>query len=299
MRRDDVEFASEGTTCRAWHYRPEGDEARPCIVMAHGFGVTRDCTIPTYAERFVDEGFNVLLFDYRHFGTSDGKPRLLLSVGKQLDDWQAAIDGARKLPGVDRDRIGLWGTSFSGGHVIVAAARDGQVAAVSSQGAMMDGRAAFLDGVRQAGPLNGLRLTAMAVADTLFGLAGGAIRVTVAGEPGSLALLTTPDVLEGYRSITTPDWPNEVCARVALQTVFHRPVTWADKLPCPLLLFVCEDDSVAPASAVLEVAERAAGPVELHRYPIAHFDIYHGEIFEEAVGKQVTFFKQHLLGETG
>lgn len=163
----------------------------------------------------------------------------------------------------------------------------------------MDGRAAFLNGVRQAGPINGLRMTALAVADAVIGLIGGAIRVIVAGEPGSLALLTTPDVLEGYRSIATPDWPNEVCARVALQTVFHRRVAWADEFPCPVLLVVCEDDSVARPRPSSRWPTGPPGRWSFTGTHIAHFDICHGEIFDEAVGKQVAFFKQHLLGETG
>ena len=146
MTRLDVDFESKGKTCRGWHFPPtDSGGQRPCIVMAHGFGVTRDCMLERYAERFAKEGFHVLLFDYRHFGDSDGEPRLLLSVRRQLADWQAAIDAARGLDGVDPGRIATWGSSFSGGHALVAAAKDGRVAAVSSQGPMMDGWVAFKD----------------------------------------------------------------------------------------------------------------------------------------------------------
>ena len=92
MDRIDVEFLSHGTTCRAWLYRPQGSgpqhsAARPCVVMAHGFGATRDASLAPYAERFAAAGLAVLLFDYRHFGASDGEPRQLVSVRRQLDDY--------------------------------------------------------------------------------------------------------------------------------------------------------------------------------------------------------------------
>jgi uncharacterized protein len=94
MTRTDAEFGSQGTTCRAWHYTPDkngGGTLRPCVVMAHGFGATRDASLEPYAERFAAAGMHVLLFDYRHFGASDGEPRQLLSVHRQLQDYAAAV----------------------------------------------------------------------------------------------------------------------------------------------------------------------------------------------------------------
>jgi hypothetical protein len=58
------------------------------------------------------------VFDYRHFGASDGQPRQLIDIAGQLDDYRAAICFARSLRGVNAKRIALWGTSLSGGHVI-------------------------------------------------------------------------------------------------------------------------------------------------------------------------------------
>ena len=138
--RQDVEFSSGGVTCRAWLFSPSSVHTgkSPCIVMAHGFGATREASLAQYAERFAEDGYFALVFDYRHFGASDGLPRQLLSIHSQLEDYQAAIDFARTLPAVDPERIALWGSSFSGGHVIAAAVNDGRVAAVSSQCPMMD-----------------------------------------------------------------------------------------------------------------------------------------------------------------
>src|ERR1700737_4146534 len=84
-------------------------------------------------------GLAALVFDYRHFGASEGEPRQLLDIKLQLADWTAAIAFARTLEGIDEERIALWGTSFSGGHDIELAAHDGRVAAVVAQVPFVDG----------------------------------------------------------------------------------------------------------------------------------------------------------------
>lgn len=222
--RRDVEFDSAGTTCRAWFYAPEASGARPCIVMAHGLGGTRDAGLEPYAEAFRAAGYGVLLFDYRHFGASDGEPRQLLSVPRQLDDWAAAIACARRLPGVDAGRIALWGSSFSGGHVIVAAARDGRIAAVSAQGPMMDGRAAVLNLLRYAGVGTLLRLSAAGLRDQLGAWLGRApVYVPLIAPPGGFAAMSSADAESGYRAIVPPGWRNQMSARLALQLPLYRP----------------------------------------------------------------------------
>ena len=122
--RTDVDFVSSGTRCAAWLYRPRGVARPPVVIMAHGFGAERTFGLPAFAERFAAAGLATLLFDYRGFGQSDGQPRNLVSPRRHVQDWKAAIAAARRLPEVDTDRIALWGTSYSGGHVIVAASED-------------------------------------------------------------------------------------------------------------------------------------------------------------------------------
>ncbi|WP_040740439.1 alpha/beta hydrolase, partial [Nocardia tenerifensis] len=160
--RSDIEFPSAGTTVRGWLYRPATtDGAVPVVVMAHGLGAVKEMRLDAFAERFAAAGIAVVVFDYRHFGASDGEPRQVLSIGRQLADWTAAIDYAATLDGVDPSRIAVFGTSFSGGHVLRVAARDRRVAAVVSQ-------CPFTDGLASA-PTVGLRpllgIATRAVAD--------------------------------------------------------------------------------------------------------------------------------------
>lgn len=299
MDRKDIEFRSHGVSCRAWLFQPDdaaGKGKRPCIVMAHGLGGTRDAGLQPYARKFCEAGYFVLLFDYRHFGASDGEPRQLLSIGKQLDDWAAAIACARGLPQVDAARIALWGSSFSGGHVIVAAARDGRIAAVSAQGPMMDGLAATLNMARYAGVGRVLKLGAVGLLDQARALLGlSPAYVPLVAPPGQFAAMSSHDSDSGYRAITPPGWRNEMSARLALTLATYRPISYADQVPCPTLICVCTRDSVAPAEAAIKLAGKLGRRAELKQYDIGHFDIYVGAGFERSSSDQLAFF-QHVLG---
>src|SRR3990167_1700966 len=125
--RQDISFSSQGTTCRGWLTYPAGaaGQAVPLVLMAHGFGGTRDMQLEQYAQRFNAAGMATLIFDYRSFGASDGQPRNRLNPQDEIADWHAALACVRTLSGVDRSRIALWGTSFAGGLVVSVAAQDG------------------------------------------------------------------------------------------------------------------------------------------------------------------------------
>jgi fermentation-respiration switch protein FrsA (DUF1100 family) len=293
--RTDVAFDSHDALCRAWHYTP-GDTsgARPCVVMAHGFGATRDASLEPYALRFAAAGMHVLLFDYRYFGTSDGEPRQLLSVKRQLQDYAAAVACARALPGVDAGRIAVWGTSFSGGHALVTAATVPGIAAAVCQCPMMDGFAAVLGIVKYAGLGQLLRLSAHGLWDAVLAPFGGAHYIPIVGPPGSLAVMSSPDSEPGYLALCPPGFRCEVAARVALTVGSYRPVRYASRARCPVLVQICEQDSVAPASAAEKVVAALGGHAEAQRYPIGHFEPYFGAAFERSVSDQLAFLRRHL-----
>src|SRR5512141_3133478 len=133
--REDVSFDSGGERIAAWFYPGEGDgpARRSCIVVGHGFAAVKEARLDAFAERFAAAGFACLVFDYRNFGASGGTPRQVIDIGKQRQDWDAALRYARSLPRVDVDRIGIWGTSFGGGLAMEVAARDRGVRAAVFQ----------------------------------------------------------------------------------------------------------------------------------------------------------------------
>ncbi len=248
-----VAFDSGGVRCAGVHLRGEGDafadgdDRRPCVVMAHGFAATVDSGLMPFAERFAKAGLDALVFDYRHFGASDGEPRQLISIPDQLADYAAAIAFARTLDGVDPSRVVVWGSSFSGGHVVPVAVADGAVAAAISQVPSMDGVATMLNAVRRTGPLGMARLTARALRDLVASLRGRPpVLAPAVAAPGGVAFMTTPDAEPGMRAVAGPSWRNEVAARIALALGAYRPGLKADRLPCPMLVQIADRDSVAP-----------------------------------------------------
>ncbi|WP_378731313.1 alpha/beta hydrolase [Nocardia brasiliensis] len=292
--RADIAFDSNGTTVRGWLYRPSPTgRAVPIVVMAHGLGAVKEMRLDAFAEQFAAAGFAALVFDYRHFGASDGEPRQLLSIGRQLADWSAAIDHAATLDGIDPSRIALFGTSFSGGHVLRVAAQDKRVAAVVSQ-------CPFTDGPSSA-PTVGLRpLLTIGVRAGLDLLAAALRRppvtVPLTAEPGQTALMNAPDAKPGYTALAPADFThqNEVAARIGLTLPLYRPGRSLRKIQSPVFLGVCLDDSVAPARRTLRYAAAAGPNVEVHEYPAGHFDIYVSPDFDKVVADETAFLVRHL-----
>ena len=136
-------FSSGETECAAWLYQPAGKPSC-CVVMAHGFSLTRHDGLPPYAERLTAAGAAVLVFDHRHLGDSGGQPRQRFRTGTQREDWRNAVSFARALPDVDAERIVLWGFSFSGGHAVETALADARIAATIALCPMVDGLARAL-----------------------------------------------------------------------------------------------------------------------------------------------------------
>jgi len=291
-RRDDVVFHSGRERISAWLYRPQATGDAPLLVMAHGLGGVRRMRLDAYAERFSAAGYACLVFDYRNFGDSEGEPRQLLDIGMQLQDWAAAVAYARTLPDIDSHRIGLWGTSFSGGHVIATAARLPGIAAVVAQCPFTDGIAS----ARAVNPLLIARITALAVRDLVGARLGRPpVMVPVVGYPGEVALMTAPDAYPGFMRLVPEGVQvrNEVAARFGVKVLAYRPGRAAGKVACPILFCVCEPDSVAPADTTVRHAAKAPRG-EIKVYPQGHFDIYVGEAFDRVVADQLDFLDKHL-----
>lgn len=296
---ESVSFDSHGTRCDAWYLRALNDDltttrGRPCVVMGHGFGATRDAGLLPFAERFAAAGADVLVFDYRGFGTSDGEPRQDVDHRRHREDYHAAIAHARARKGVDPARVAVWGSSYSGGHVVVVAAEDQRVAAVISQGAAMDGVAALFGVQKSGGTAKAAALTKAGLADVRRKFAGRPpLMVPIVGEPGSDAVISAPGAVDGYHHIMGPTFRNEMCARGILRIARNRPVRYAGKVTCPMFIVVAEEDNIAPVKSVHQVAKKAPR-AEVLSFPCRHFDIYVGEVFEKSSTEQMEFLRRVL-----
>lgn len=285
-----VSFLSGGLRCQADFFRPLGVGPFPVIVMAHGLGGTRKMRLHAFAERFAAAGYACLVFDYRHFGDSEGEPRQLLDIGKQLEDWKAAIAHVRGLKEIDPKRVIIWGTSFGGGHALATAADDSRLAAVISQCPFTDGLSSSL----AMSPMTLLRVTALALRDRIGSWLGARpVMVPVAAPPGQTALMNAPDAYPGFLALQPPGTTpvNEVAARIALDIIRYYPGRKAARIKSPVLFCVCNTDTVAPAKATLRHA-RHVPRHEVKRYAAGHFEIYVSEAFERVVQDQLTFLKR-------
>jgi pimeloyl-ACP methyl ester carboxylesterase len=293
--REKVYFVSGDTQCAALHY-PGTNGA--CVIMAGGFAVTMEPGTGRFAKRFNAAGFTVLAFDYRHLGDSGGQPRQIVRIREQLADWQAAIAFAPTLRGVDPTRIGIWGFSLSGGHVLRVAARNAGLAAAIAHTPNTDGPAAARNATRHQTPLASLRFTNRAILDALGSFVGRPpLLVPLTGEPGTVALLTTPDALDTGRALNPdnryPDWQQEVAARSALRVAFYRPGRYASRVRCPLLVLVCDQDQSALAEPAVRAAKRAPRG-ELVRMHGGHYEPFLSG-HDHAAEAELSFLRRHLL----
>lgn len=286
-----VGFAVGGDTLRADLYLPTGVQPPPVVVMAHGFGGERRFRLPAFAEYFAHNGLAVLLFDYRGFGDSQGQPRGLVDPERHLEDYAAAVAFARTLPEVDGARVALWGTSFSGGHSLVTAARDAGIKAVVAQVPHVDGLVSALG----YPPLLLPRASWLAARDVLAAMRGQEpVRMPIVARSG-VRCLAGPDCYDGYLSMIPAgsDWQREVPARILFTIMAYRPITEAAHIQAPVLMVASPTDSLIPFSATQKTAAKIPD-CRLELIEGGHFAPYVGAGFEQVVKLECDFLKAKL-----
>ncbi len=294
--RVDIEFDAEGATLRGWLYLP--DEARtpaPCVVMAHGFSAVKEQGLDKFGAVFAAAGLGALVFDNRNFGASDGEPRQEIDPWQQVRDYRHAISYAQTLDAVDATRIGIWGTSSSGGRVLAVAAFDRRVACVVS----------MVPAVGDAGAVHRRlqpELTAAELArfdaDRAARFAGEppAMIPVVAADEGAPCALPGRDCWAFFEAsqARAPAWRNEVTLRsVELGREFEPGIYMASISPTPLLMIVGSHDALTPTDQALAAFERALQPKRLVLLPGGHFEPY-AALFEQASAAARDWFLEHL-----
>ena len=291
MKAVESSFVCHGARCAGTLYVPDANPTPPVIVMAHGFGAIRAAGLQAFADRFLAAGYAVYLFDYRGFGDSEGAPRQWVSPRRHLQDWQAALTHVRTLPQVDAQRIALWGTSFSGGHVLQTAAYDSGVRAVIAQVPHVSGIASLM----KVPLLTSLRLGIAGLADLVGGCFGKPLYRPIVGHPGEVAAMSSAESWDGYLAIFPPGarWENQTRAQIALELPLYSPIRHAHRIQARTLVIAGRNDSVTPASA----ARRAAQRIPQARFELLdsnHFQPYVGEVFERNIALQVAFLNDVL-----
>ena len=297
MARRDIEFDAEGVTLRGWFYPAEGSaEVAPTIVMAHGFSAVKEMYLDKFAEVFAAAGLNALVFDNRNFGDSDGTPRQEIDPWAQVRDYRHAITYAITLPETDADQIGIWGSSYSGGHVLVVGAIDRRVKAVVAQVPLISGydnvralvRSDFIAGFREQFD-----------ADRLARYQGKepAMVPVVAEDPLAPSALPTPDSWQWFTETgktRAPNWKNEVTLRTVEMLGEYNPGDYIAQIsPTPLLLLPARNDVLTPSAFAIGAYEQAREPKKLVILPGGHFDAY-VKGFDASSGPALAWFQEHL-----
>ncbi|WP_406277322.1 alpha/beta hydrolase [Nocardia sp. NBC_00881] len=293
--RADVEFVSQGVTLRGWLYRPTDTAAdAPLVVMTHGFAGVKEWVAP-FAEVLADAGLACLVYDHPGFGTSDGEPRFEVDPVAQIDGYRDAITFAQQLDGVDPERIGVWGTSYAGAHVLVVAATDRRVRAVVSQVPLTQGWATFTRLV----PSVQLPHVREAIAEDRKQRFAGAPHATIkAASDDPLEMVAMPGA-EVYRWLMdngprVPTWRNEVTVSSIDKFQSYAPEAFIRRVsPTPLLMIVAENDTLTPADLALQSYAEALEPKQLELVEGGHFSVYE-ERFGQASTAARDFLVRHL-----
>ena len=296
--RKDIEFKTEdGLTLRGWHYVPDRSSVRvPTIVMAHGFSAVKEMYLDRFAEAFATHGLAALVYDNRCFGASDGHIRHEIDPWQQVRDYRDAITFAETLSETAPDRIGIWGSSYSGGHVLVLGAIDRRVKCVVSQVPLISGHALARRLVR-SDFLAGLHRMFEDDRRARYGGKSPAMIPVVSENPAGPAALPTSDSWTFFTETArkrAPAWKNEVTLRSVEMFTEYEPGSYiAQVSPTPLMLVVCLRDHLTVADHALEAYERALAPKKLVTLDAGHFDAYDAG-FDQASSAAVDWFRTYL-----
>jgi len=301
MNKTVHHFSCMGSRCEADLYLPEAVAKAPVVVLAQGYGAERGFGTSGLITALVKAGIAVFAFDYRGFGGSENihqEFRQLIDPARQLEDWQAALSYVHRLPEVDITRLGLWGSSFAGGHVLSVAgsewSRVFRIKAVVAQIPHCDSRTAF----KKAGLKMSMRALGHGLKGLLLGAAGINHTVAIIGRPGdaTFAVLQHPGWYEAYLRIAagSTTWENAMPAKSLLTVSTYHPVDYAANIPCPVLMVYGLKDSGIPVDDV----ERTANLIkEVERFAFDgdHFEAYDGgACHAQIVEREVAFLKERL-----
>lgn len=269
-------------------YIPKTNNKSAVILMAHGFAGLRQFKLIQYAQRFAQAGYAVILFDYRYWGGSTGKPREMISINSQLEDWKTMIQYASTCKFIDNRRIVLWGTSLSGGYALSLASELKNIQAIMVQIPYVDGAETAKLYPLQRYP-QALKLSSQDYIGSKMGLNPKRLPVV---DQYKLCFMPTADSYYGYLSIVNPDyyWSGEVPARVFFNLMRYRPIQLVRQINIPVLFIAAQHDSLIPIESSREAATNIAPFVSYHEWDMKHFDIYHGSWFEKAVTTQLEFY---------
>ena len=291
--REEISFKSDGLACHGYFYRPQGKSKAPAIVMSHGFSAVKEMGLELFAARFAAAGFAVLLFDYRFLGASEGAERGRIVPQEQHDDIRAALEWISGRESVDANRIGLWGTSYSGGHALFIGALDPRVKAIVAQAPAIQVAHSLIHLAGREGFDGYLGLLADDRARRNAGAPSARIPI-VAAE--GISLFPTPDAYSWFTHHATKTWEATTTFESVARMAEYAPAVLIDLIaPKPLLVIAGQRDTLIPIAQVRAAFARAGEPKSLIEHDCGHFGFYPGEAcHDQAASDAVDWFSRRL-----
>ncbi|MEB3753873.1 alpha/beta hydrolase [Acinetobacter sp. MD2(2019)] len=288
-----IDFESEGETLAADFYMPNQIEQPPVIIMANGFACERRFSLPNVAAEFAEQGFAVVLFDYRGFAESTGEPRELVSPSHHLQDWSNVVRQVQQWNSVDLTQLFLWGVSFSGGHVMTIASQMNGIRGIIALVPHVDGLASAMKYPKKYF-FSALKLALKDVLNMTLGRPP--VRIPVVSEQG-VACLAGEENYAAFMA-TVPknsSWLGQVPARIMLDINRYRPICIADKIKCPVLLIAAKNDSLIPFQSIQKTTQKIP-QVQFESFDMTHFDIVNKDscFFQQGMQLQIQFLKQYV-----
>jgi len=286
-------FSSNNLQCEAYLFTPVDSggnlaiDVKATIILGQGFGCLWQFGCNTAIQSYVNAGYAVFAFNYRGFGESEGEPRQFINPHMQVEDWLAAIEFIKArddLPGA----IVLWGSSFSGGHVLTAAAACDGITAVLAQVPHCDSRSAFKH--------VGLKKSLSGLSHGLFGglaaLFGHEHSIAIVAEPGERAAgLSYAGWKQAYLGMVDSScrWENKIPARCVLTGSDYNPIDTVERIGCPVYIAYGEYDQGILVSDVEATIKRIPN-CQAWKFEGDHFDVYDGgKVNVENIQRQLTF----------
>lgn len=297
ITREQIEFVSHGITLRGELFKPESATTQelPGVVLAHGWGMTAGGNLVDYANVIASRNIIAMTFDFRNLGNSDGHPRQDLNPYDQIEDFRNAVAFMSTLEQVDPRRIGVWGSSYSGGHALVLGAVEPLVKCVVSQVPTIDGTRAAQITLKPQAIIEQQKWFAEDRQYVLNGKNPGLVK-SVSTDKSEWVVFGGKDAYDfmiddGHRSFT---WKNETTLRSLEWARAYIPGSFISRIsPKPLLMIVADNDGTTPTSLQLEAFEQALEPKKLKIISGGHYAPYVDE-FPKSSTAAADWFEEHL-----
>lgn len=290
--KENIAFqVSDGIQLRGWFYHTQNKKNPPAIIMTHGFSALKEHGLKSFAEKFATKGFSVLVYDNRNFGESEGEPRFEVDPEWQVRDMSDAITFLIKSKKIDPTNIGLWGTSFSAGNVIVAAASDKRVSTIVLQTPFLEGHHVNLK-LKQ--PTLWKALLKKYEMDFCARKKGSppAMIAVVTKEPEKSAVLKQACAYEFFTKV--PTWQNQVTLHSIENSGNYRPIDFIKDIRIPTLFIIAREDSICSKELALYAYEQMDCPKKCIMIAGDHFSPFEDQC-EICMNEAAQWFASNLV----